>query len=78
MRNEITSAEPGSQNENKKKNDYIKSADAVRGEASLVGLMGTTLYDVGIEISSTMSDSTPPHSAPTTRSAQADDDGADK
>lgn len=43
-----------------KKNDYIKSADAVRGEASLVGLMGTRLCDVGIEISST-SDSTPPH-----------------
>lgn len=45
-----------------KKNDYTKSADAVRGEASLVGLMGTRLCDVGIEISST-SDSTPPHRA---------------
>lgn len=63
MRNEITSAEPGSPKKQKqKKNDCIKSADAVRGEVSLVGLMGTRLCDVGIEISST-SDSTPPHRA---------------
>lgn len=48
VRDKITSAEPGShiekekkETKTQKKNDYIKSADAVRGEASLVGLMGT-------------------------------------
>lgn len=55
-----------------KKNDYIKSADAVRGEASLVGLMGDEVvrrwhrdfFNVRLHPST---QSAPPAAAATTR-----------